>query len=94
MGGEANPLGRASCVVFASPMPNAVAHRWYGTLAKLINRVPKYVPNSADLIPTRPIQLDEIVPSQARPASNIALVMKGSPVQVRASALRRPYQST
>jgi len=55
-------------------------------------RVPKYVPNSANLDPTRPTQLDWIVPNRARPASNIALVMKGSPVQVRASALARTTQ--
>ena len=50
-------------------------------------RVPKYVPNSAILDSTRLNQLDEIAPDRAGPGSKITFVMKGSPVQVRASAL-------
>jgi hypothetical protein len=53
------------------------------------NRVSKRVPNWAILDSTGSNQLDRIELNGTKPGSNIAFVMKGSPVQVRASASAR-----
>jgi hypothetical protein len=52
-------------------------------------RVPKYVPNSANLYRAQPNSLDGIALNWPRFGSRITFVMKGSPVQVRASALKK-----
>jgi hypothetical protein len=71
--------------------PEEAADRWHGPMippaAVVTKRVPKYVPDSAVLARLNRTQLDEAEPVRPCLASRADLVMKGSPVRVRAAAL-------